>query len=188
MDTKRDYWPLCQHVLKSEYLPQSSSCIAGKSGVKCYMEWYYPVLCCLYACVLNWPGFQVTNPSVLYLNAKIYFCVENWIIFLFYIMRKNTSYFLKMYGLLASVVQIIRAIYLLPAQVSRLSGRLSTLAVLVELNCLFGTSLDLASSECLRVSIELFCIRGCVDTCIPHLERGDALCSWVCSDSEEVEH
>lgn len=63
-----------------------------------------------------------------------------------------------------------------------------TLAVLVELNCLFGSSLHLASSECLRVSIELFCIRGCVDTCIPHLERGDALCSWVCSDSEEVEH
>lgn len=147
------------------------------------MEWYYPVLCCLYACILNWPGFQVTNPSVLYLKAKIYFFVEN----LLYYEEKYKLLFKNVWSDCISSADY-KGHWLAACSGFQDVRKAVTLAVLVELNCLFGSSLHLASSECLRVSIELFCIRGCVDTCIPHLERGDALCSWVCSDSEEVEH
>lgn len=147
------------------------------------MEWYYPVLCCLYACILNWPGFQVTNPSVLYLKAKIYFFVEN----LLYYEEKYKLLFKNVWSDCINSADY-KGHWLAACSGFQDVRKAVTLAVLVELNCLFGSSLHLASSECLRVSIELFCIRGCVDTCIPHLERGDALCSWVCSDSEEVEH
>lgn len=147
------------------------------------MEWYYPVLCCLYACILNWPGFQVTNPSVLYLKAKIYFFVEN----LLYYEEKYKLLFKNVWSDCISSADY-KGHWLAACSGFQDVRKAVTLAVLVELNCLFGSSLHLASSECLRVSIELFCVRGCVDTCIPHLERGDALCSWVCSDSEEVEH
>lgn len=147
------------------------------------MEWYYPVLCCLYACILNWPGFQVTNPSVLYLKAKIYFFVEN----LLYYEEKYKLLFKNVWSDCISSADY-KGHWLAACSGFQDVRKAVTLAVLVELNCLFGSSLHLASSECLRVSIELFCVRGCVDTCIPHRERGDALCSWVCSDSEEVEH
>lgn len=147
------------------------------------MEWYYPVLCCLYACILNWPGFQVTNPSVLYLKAKIYFFVEN----LLYYEEKYKLLFKNVWSDCINSADY-KGHWLAACSGFQDVRKAVTLAVLVELNCLFGSSLHLASSECLRVSIELFCVRGCVDTCIPHRERGDALCSWVCSDSEEVEH